>query len=67
MKAYRYRCPLDPWVGEPSDPEALKRHGWRDQGILVVAPEDPRLNWMEQQLLTEIAERLYGRRKVANG
>ena len=59
-----YRCPLQPWQGQGFDLEAIKRHGWRDQGILVISPEDQRLDWIERQLLTRIAERLYGRRRA---
>jgi hypothetical protein len=44
--------------------EAIKRDGWREQGILVISTEDQRLDWMERQLLRQIAERLYGRREV---
>ena len=59
-----YRCPLQPWQGQRIDLETIKRQGWRDQGILVISPDDQRLDWMERQLLTQIAERLYGRRTV---
>ena len=62
-----YRCPLQPWQGQRYDTEAIKRQGWRDQGILVISPDDQRLDWMERQLLTQIAERLYGRRTVNHG
>ena len=61
-----YRCPLQPWQGQPLDTDAIKRQGWRDQGILVISPEDRRLDWMERQLLTRIAERLYGRRRAGH-
>jgi hypothetical protein len=67
MSGFRYRCPLGRPFPERPDPEDIKREGWRDQGILVISPEDQRLNWMERQLLTQIAERLYGRRKVSHG
>ena len=62
-----YRCPLQPWQGQGFDVETIKREGWRDQGILVISPEDQRLDWMERQLLTQIAERLYGRRRASHG
>ncbi len=45
------------------DPEDIKREGWRDEGILVVAVSDVRLNWSEQELIRQIAEKLYGKRK----
>jgi len=61
---YRYRCPLGRKYPEPED---IKRHGWRDQGLLVISPEDDRLNWMEREVLQQVGERLYGRRGVNHG
>ena len=66
MSAPSYRCPLHPWLGQGFDAETIKRQGWRDQGILVVSAHDPRLDRLERQLLTRIAERLYGRREVSH-
>ena len=45
------------------NPEDIKRDGWRDEGILVVAVSDARLDWTERELVKQIAEKLYGRRK----
>lgn len=45
------------------DPEDIKREGWRDEGILVVAVSDARLDWGERELVKQIAEKLYGKRK----
>lgn len=45
------------------DPEDIKREGWRDEGILVVAVSDARLDWSERELIKQIAEKLYGKRK----
>ncbi len=59
----RYRCPLGHIQPRGTDPEEVKRAGWRAQGILVVSPEDERLDWMERELLKQIGERLYGRRE----
>jgi hypothetical protein len=64
---YRYRCPLGRRFPERPEPEAIKRHGWRDQGLLVISPEDDRLNWMEREVLQQVGERLYGRRTVPHG
>ena len=47
------------------DPEAEKRVGWREHGILVVAVADPRLTWPERELVRQIGARLYGRRREA--
>jgi hypothetical protein len=44
------------------DPEAEKRSGWRRHGILVVAEQDPRLNWPERELIRQLGVKLYGER-----
>ena len=44
------------------DPEAEKRTGWRQHGILVVAEQDPRLSWSEKELIRQLGAKLYGRR-----
>lgn len=66
MSGYHYRCPLGKQFRERPDPETIKREGWRGQGILVISAEDQRLDWAERQILTQIAERLYGRREVSH-
>ena len=40
----------------------MKRDGWRDQGVLVVAIDDERLSWPEKELVTQLGDRLYGPR-----
>ena len=67
MSEFHYRCPLSRRTLERTDPETLKVQGWQKQGILAISPEDPRLNWMEREVLIQIAERLYGRRGVHHG
>ena len=37
-----------------------RRYRASEQGLLVVAQDDERLDWMERQLLKNIGERLYG-------
>lgn len=44
------------------DPEAQKRSGWRDHGILVVSVADHRLAWPERELVKQLGEKLYGAR-----
>lgn len=56
----RYRCPLAPLQPTPPDPEAIKRDGWRQQGILVIAESDRRLDRAERAFLRRLGERLYG-------
>ena len=51
--------------GEQRSPEAVKRQGWREQGLLVVSPEDERLSWPERELVRQLGEKLYGPRPEA--
>jgi hypothetical protein len=47
----------------PSDEDllAMRRAAWRQQGVLVLRPQDVRDDWTRQALVNE-ANRLYGRR-----
>jgi len=45
------------------DAEQVKRQGWREQHILVIAQDDARLDFLERQLIASIGERLYGDRQ----
>jgi len=49
--------------GERTPPEDIKRVGWRDQGVLVVSDDDPRLSWPERELVRQLGTKLYGQRK----
>ena len=50
------------------DPEAEKRAGWREHGILIVAERGPRLTWSERALVRQLGAKLYGqRRDTPNG
>ena len=49
--------------GHRTPPEHLKRDGWHEQGILVVAAKDDRLSWPERQLIRQLGEKLYGKGK----
>jgi len=55
-----YRCPLGRLQPEPTDLEAVKQQGWRDQHILVINEFDERLDFVERELVRRIGERLYG-------
>jgi hypothetical protein len=46
--------------GKRRSPEEVKREGWREQGVLVVATDDNRLSWPERQLIRQLGEKLYG-------
>lgn len=62
-----YRCPLGRLQPDVTDLEAIKQSGWREQHILVVSPDDNRLDWMERELLKRIGERLYGEKGARHG
>lgn len=62
-----YRCPLGRLQPDVQDVDVIKQRGWRDQRILVVSPDDERLDWMERELVRQIGERLYGKRGAHHG
>ncbi len=45
--------------------EAVKRDGWRKHGILVVDITDPRIGWIERQVLQQTGEKMYGKPDTA--
>ena len=48
-------------------PEEVKRDGWREQNILVVAANDDRLTWPERELVRQLGEKLYGPKGARHG
>ena len=52
----------------PSDEDllAMRRTAWRQQGVIMLRPDDVRDDWTRQALINE-ANRLYGRRPGAEG
>ena len=52
----------------PSDEDllAMRRAAWRQQGVIMLRPDDVRDDWTRQALINE-ANRLYGRRPGAEG
>jgi len=48
--------------GQRRSPDEVKRQGWKEQGVLVVAVDDHRLTWPERELLRQLGEKLYGKR-----
>jgi hypothetical protein len=64
IPARPYRNPLGDM--QP-DLEAVKRRGWRDQHVLVIAEDDGRLDVAERELIRQIGERLYGNQEVPHG
>ena len=51
-------------IGSTVDYEAIKRHGWHDQGIIVASVYDNRLNDWERQFLRNIGAKLFGSKKL---
>jgi len=49
--------------GNRRPPDKVKRDGWQDQGMLAVSIEDDRLTWPEKELIRQVGEKLYGRRR----
>jgi hypothetical protein len=56
------RSSLAHTVSRRRDPEAVKREGWHDQGILVVAEADGRLDDIDRGMVRALAAKLYGAR-----
>ncbi len=40
--------------------DELRRAAWREQGVLNIAPSDPRLRPAEREFVRQIGERVYG-------
>jgi len=49
--------------GTRRDADQVKRDGWQEQGMLAVSIEDDRLTWPEKELVRQLGDRLYGKRK----
>lgn len=62
IPASPYRCPLGRAQGNSPDLEAIKRDGWQEQHILVIAEDDARLDFMEREFIRRLGQRLYGGR-----
>jgi hypothetical protein len=56
------RCALGKLIQSTVDTESLKHDAWTNHRILVAAIDDPRINWIERQVLEGIAQRIYGAR-----
>ena len=57
-----YRCPFGRST-QRVGPDSIKREGWRDQHILVVAENDERLDFVEREFVRQLGERLYGEKR----
>ena len=50
--------------GERRPPDQVKQDGWLEQGVLAVSVEDGRLSWPERELVRQLGEKLYGKRRM---
>lgn len=55
-----YRCPLARLQPTKPDAEQIKREGWKDQGILVVSKDDPRLDMIEREFVKQLGNTFTG-------
>ena len=55
------RCALERLLPISMDTESIKREGWKKHGILVVDISDPRIGWIERQVLQQTGEKIYGK------
>lgn len=51
--------------GERRPADSVKRDGWLEQGLLAVSVDDQRLAWVERELVKQLGEKLYGRRRLS--
>ena len=49
--------------GDRRPPETVCRTGWHEFNLLAVSVDDPRLNWLEREMLHQLGNRLYGKRR----
>lgn len=62
MKPRPPTCNLGRFVPSQMDVESVKREGFNNHGILVVAVDDQRLSWIERQIIKQLGERIYGQK-----
>lgn len=55
-----YPSPLARLQAQSMDIHAVKRTGWQEQQILVIAESDCRLDPIERELIRRLGNRLYG-------
>jgi hypothetical protein len=60
------RCALGGVQPTQMDAEEVKRRGWQEDGILVVAVSDPRLGMIEREFVRQIGNKLNGKARNAN-
>lgn len=58
----RMNSPLARLIPNKPDTEQMKRDGWHQHDILVVALNDERLDFIDRQFIERIGNRIYGER-----
>jgi hypothetical protein len=53
------RCTLARFIPNEMDVEEIKHDGWNNHRILVVSADDPRIGWIERQVIEQIGDKLY--------
>jgi len=61
------KCALGRLIPETFDVDKLKEDAWRDHRILVISADDPRIGWIERQVIEQIGEKLYRDRRPLRG
>ena len=61
------RCTLARFVPTQMDVEDVKRDGCNQHRILVISADDPRIGWIERQVIEKIGEKLYRDRRSPRG
>ncbi|MBF0098220.1 MAG: hypothetical protein HQM05_12870 [Magnetococcales bacterium] len=61
------RSCLSRLIPQKADPEQQRREGWVKHGILVVAIDDKRLSWPEQEMVKLVAKKLFGQKVAKEG
>lgn len=58
----RYRCPLGRIQPQQMDKEEVKRLGYHETGYVVIHADDPRLDFVEREIIKRVATRFFGER-----
>lgn len=61
------RCTLARFIPTQMAVEDVKRDGWNQHRILVISADDPRIGWIERQVIEQIGEKLYRDRRSHRG
>ena len=61
------RCTLARFIPTQMDVKDVKRDGWTQHRILVISADDPRIGWIERQVIEQIGEKLYRDRRSQRG